>query len=303
MQDKNGTLLEGQDFYSEDGYIVFTEQYLLKRGTCCDSGCRHCPYKSKSRPKVVCMVPSWTETLLECGVEVVGRTRYCIHPEAKTAAIPIVGGTKDIRWSAIQDLHADLLILDQEENPRRMAEQSPIEVMATHVECLEDLPRELSRLAQKLKNEKLNRLAERWQVVAERSDLDLDFRNIPGLVRWIRTPQEKIKRIYYVIWKDPWMVVSRKTFIGSVLAKLGMGDLLEMYESRYPHVDLPALSAEDTLLLFSTEPYPFGEKDDDLRDLFLNSPLALVNGESFSWFGLRSLLFLEQKLNIFHERQ
>lgn len=36
---------EDGDFYlSEDGYRVFTEKYHLKRGYCCESGCRHCPY-------------------------------------------------------------------------------------------------------------------------------------------------------------------------------------------------------------------------------------------------------------------
>jgi hypothetical protein len=37
-----------EDYYlSEEGYIVFTEKYHLKRGYCCQSGCRHCPYKEK----------------------------------------------------------------------------------------------------------------------------------------------------------------------------------------------------------------------------------------------------------------
>lgn len=37
--------LDPEDFYySEEGYIVFTEKYHLKRGYCCKSGCRHCPY-------------------------------------------------------------------------------------------------------------------------------------------------------------------------------------------------------------------------------------------------------------------
>lgn len=36
---------EGEDFYyNEHGYRVFTEKYLLKRGFCCKSGCKHCPY-------------------------------------------------------------------------------------------------------------------------------------------------------------------------------------------------------------------------------------------------------------------
>jgi hypothetical protein len=37
-------LVEGKDYYIENGLYVFTEQYLLKRGYCCQSGCRHCPY-------------------------------------------------------------------------------------------------------------------------------------------------------------------------------------------------------------------------------------------------------------------
>jgi hypothetical protein len=37
--------LDPKDFYTnEEGYIVFTEAYHLKRGYCCKSGCKHCPY-------------------------------------------------------------------------------------------------------------------------------------------------------------------------------------------------------------------------------------------------------------------
>jgi hypothetical protein len=38
-------LVEGEDFYREGGYVVFTERYHLRRGYCCGSGCRHCPYE------------------------------------------------------------------------------------------------------------------------------------------------------------------------------------------------------------------------------------------------------------------
>ncbi len=40
-------LIEGTDYYIEDGKYVFTEAYHLKRGSCCNSGCRHCPYEPK----------------------------------------------------------------------------------------------------------------------------------------------------------------------------------------------------------------------------------------------------------------
>lgn len=45
MQFKKTIPLEEGDYYlSKEGYRVFTEKYLLKRGYCCKSGCRHCPY-------------------------------------------------------------------------------------------------------------------------------------------------------------------------------------------------------------------------------------------------------------------
>jgi 2-iminoacetate synthase ThiH len=38
-------LVEGEDFYREGAYVVFTATYHLRRGYCCESGCRHCPYR------------------------------------------------------------------------------------------------------------------------------------------------------------------------------------------------------------------------------------------------------------------
>jgi hypothetical protein len=41
-------LQEGRDYYIENGLFVFTGEFLLKRGYCCESGCRHCPYQTRS---------------------------------------------------------------------------------------------------------------------------------------------------------------------------------------------------------------------------------------------------------------
>lgn len=43
--------LTPEDYYFENGLMVFTENYHLKRGYCCQSGCRHCPFKSKDGEK------------------------------------------------------------------------------------------------------------------------------------------------------------------------------------------------------------------------------------------------------------
>ena len=52
-------LVEGEDFYyNEEGYIVLTEKFHLKKGFCCGNGCKHCPYKYQNVPE-----PKRTELL------------------------------------------------------------------------------------------------------------------------------------------------------------------------------------------------------------------------------------------------
>ena len=43
-RDQPEPLEEGKDYYFEDGLMVLTARYLLRRGYCCEQGCRHCPY-------------------------------------------------------------------------------------------------------------------------------------------------------------------------------------------------------------------------------------------------------------------
>jgi len=63
-------------------------------------------------------------------VNVVGRTRFCIHPREKVSEIPAVGGTKNWDMDRIRELKPDLLILDKEENPKFMAEQDEFPYLA-----------------------------------------------------------------------------------------------------------------------------------------------------------------------------
>ncbi len=54
-------LVEGVDYYMEGAYLVFTRHYLLRRGYCCNSGCRHCPYKEAPQGDVgIRIVPART---------------------------------------------------------------------------------------------------------------------------------------------------------------------------------------------------------------------------------------------------
>lgn len=242
--------------------------------------------------RVVSMVPSWTETLLRAGVNVVGRTRFCIHPPKMITNIPIVGGTKDVSWELVEDLKPDLVLLDEEENPLEMAEECPVPYLATHVSSLQTLQTELARLGEHFQNATLMDLSVKCLDVVEAPVPNWNFQKIPGFLEWVKQPSQNYEKVLYLIWKKPWMGVSRETYIGSVLEKLG-ADLVVFPEGeKYPVVEVEEM--KDTFYLFSSEPFPFHKKINELRDLGLEG--AIVNGESYSWFGVRSLEFLHELL-------
>lgn len=237
------------------------------------------------------MVPSWTETLIEAGVNVVGRTRFCIHPKTQ---IPVVGGTKDWNLAKIASLKPDFILLDKEENPIIMSEQCTIPYLTTHITSLFDVPPHLRILSNRLANPKLNDYANDWEDVLHQRPINLNGLglSVPGLIKWGRKPSAQIKKIIYIIWKNPWMSVSSDTFIGSMLSHCGLGMYIDKYEEKYPCVDLESFTEKTTtLLLFSSEPYPFLKQHHGLNEL--GFPYAFVNGEALSWFGLRSLQFLK----------
>lgn len=261
--------------------------------------------------RVVSLVPSWTETLLVAGVDVIGRSRFCIHPKAQVKTIPKVGGTKDWNWQKILDLKPDLIILDREENPKFMADQTEIETLSTHVRSIHDMPEALEVLATRLSNERLGQMAQEWielihpdldddvatpldpQVdlkIDLKTDLKIDLSLLPGVISWERRPSQPINKIVYVIWRDPWMRVGRLTFIGSVLKHIGVGDLLDEGPELYPKFELKDYTPASTLFLFSSEPYPFLRYKLELAAL--DFPHAFVDGEKFSWFGDRAFQFL-----------
>ena len=259
----------------------------------------------KKQPRVISMVPSWTEMLLTLNIPVVGRTRFCIEPEGLTQSILSVGGTKDWDFSAIQSLNPTLLILDKEENPKFMSKGHSIPIVATHVQDLESCALGIHQIRHALEGtlgaeaqEGLQNLAGRWSQLASRS-LPPNIKNpqfwqdFPGVMNWIKKPQGPVEHIYYIIWKNPWMVASHETFIGAMFSKIGIRLLPQGTSAinRYPEVILDRLDKLTTLLFFSSEPYPFHKKKSELEKL--GFACALVDGQAFSWFGLRSLLFLE----------
>lgn len=239
--------------------------------------------------RVVSMVPSWTETLLKAGINVVGRTRYCIHPPKLITNIPIVGGTKDISWDLVVDLKPDLVLLDQEENPLEMATNCPLPYLATHVNSLETLQEELVRLGEFFENAHLMELAIQCWDILKAPTPAWNPKKIPGFMEWVKMPDEHTsQKVIYLIWKKPWMAAGQGTYIASVLKKLG-AELQELPEGeKYPVLEIN--DHPEALFLYSSEPYPFARKILDLKKLDFEG--AIVDGEAYSWFGERSLNFL-----------
>lgn len=252
--------------------------------------------------RVVSLVPSWTETLMEAGVEVVGRSRYCVHPADRVGAVPVVGGTKDVDWEAVDSARPGVVLLDKEENPRWMAEQSRWEVLATHVQSVDDAGVWMEAMGARLDAPGLVEMAERWRAVVgalrARAMVCDGARipggipgGVPGVVRWVRRPVGVVERVVYVIWQRPWMSVGRGTFIGSMLELLGCGELLPAFDEAYPEVDLESFDPARTLVLASSEPFPFAERPEALEAL--PHACAIVDGAAYSWFGVRALRFVE----------
>ena len=246
--------------------------------------------------RVICLVPSLTESLVECGVNVVGRTRFCVHPADRVAGIQVVGGTKDVDWAACSALRPDLVVLDREENTREMAAGCPFPWTAVHITAVENVGSEMRSLARRVASDALQRLAEDWIRVTNRSALPFPgWHRVPGARTYLAADgnTKDISRLEYVIWRKPWMVIGPDTFIHSMLQKVGFSEYLKPVQpdaSRYMEMAEAAMNRSDTFYLFSSEPYPFASKEKLLGSLGVAG--AVVDGELYSWYGLRSYRFL-----------
>lgn len=241
--------------------------------------------------RIISLVPSWTETLIEAGHPPIGRTRFCIHPEGLVKSIPIVGGTKTVDWDKIRALKPDLLILDREENPQEFTQQG-LAFWASHVTDGLSLADGFWQLSQILQSAQLKKWSEEMKIICGTADLQASPSQLPGIIEILR-PWQGHEQMSYVIWRNPWMVVHPKTYIGFVLKKLGIQlKVWPQDPSLYPKIEL-ALD-DNHAYLFSSEPYPFVKKKDELLQLGIKG--ALVDGEKFSWFGIRSLRFLKEAL-------
>ncbi len=225
--------------------------------------------------RIVSLVPSQTELLAALGLdaEVVGLTRFCVHPEGWKARKTIVGGTKTVNAGRVRTLAPDLVLANHEENDRDDVEELAA-LASVYVTDVADVPGALAMIRT------VGALADRQPAADALADaVGVGF----GVL-----PTYEPLRALYLIWRDPWMTVGGDTFVSDVMARAGLANAAAEH-TRYPALtdaEIAALAPE--VVLLSSEPYPFAETHvAEVQALVPEARIRLVDGEAFSWYGSR----------------
>ncbi|MFN4063991.1 MAG: helical backbone metal receptor [Parazoarcus communis] len=244
-------------------------------------------------PRIVSLVPSLTELICDLGLTeaLVGRTGFCIHPRELLKPIPKVGGTKDVKLDVVRALEPTHLIVNIDENRRETVDALAAfvpNVIVTHPCVPADnlgVYRLFGAIFSRVEHAQALCLAlEEALAEAERARQAL--------------PAEKV---LYLIWREPWMTVSRATYIAAMLGAVGWNSLPESHEPRYPVVDwADAAWRQADRVLLSTEPYSFAERHlAEVEDL-CQRPAMLIDGEMVSWYGSRAVSGLRYLVQLRH---
>jgi len=220
-------------------------------------------------------VPSQTELLVDLCLRenIVGITKFCLHPKPLRKEKTVVGGTKQVKFERINALQPDIILCNKEENTLEMVTELQ-QIAPVHVSDIKTLE-DNNQLIQDYGNlfgveENASALVE--QIQLEKSNFECVISNQPML------------KVAYLIWRAPWMAVGRETFIHHMLGVCNFDNVFKN-KDRYPEIDINNLPEVD-LLLLSSEPYPFKTKH--LEEIPLpKEKIKFVNGEFFSWYGSR----------------
>ena len=231
----------------------------------------------KPAHRIVSLVPSQTELLFDLGLEdqVIGITKFCIHPSTWLQSKKNVGGTKNIHIDAIRELQPDLIIANKEENVEKdiLELQKYFPVWISDVNTLSEaliMIREIGILC--------NRAETAENLIAE---IKNQFSSINNSSRFTG------KKAVYYIWKNPWLTAGHHTFIDAMISACGLHNAST--NNRYPEISPKELAKLDIDYVFlSSEPYPFKEDEKEHLSSYIDSKkIIFVDGTYFSWYGSR----------------
>jgi ABC-type Fe3+-hydroxamate transport system substrate-binding protein len=207
--------------------------------------------------------------------EVMGITKFCVHPEPWYRSKQRIGGTKTVKVEVVKALAPDLIIANKEENDQAQVEELA-QWFPVWVSDVSDLQTALTMIkgvgSITDRETKATQLCERIQAA---------FASLPTFAQLTAA---------YVIWREPYMVSGGGTFIHAMLAKAGFQNVFGDRD-RYPEIELSDLQQhQPDVILLSSEPYPFKARHlEEFRAFCPQAAILLADGELFSWYGSRLL--------------
>lgn len=239
-------------------------------------------FQFKTSPKrIVSLVPSQTELLYDLGLEdqIVGITKFCVHPFHFKSTKTIVGGTKNVKFEKIKELQPDIIIANKEENTQEMVEQlkSICPVWVTDIITVEDNLQMISDFGQ-LFNKRVE--AQKW--LDKINFAYLDFQ------QFIKDKEEQ--KVAYFIWANPYMAAGNNTFINELLKLNKFDNIYANKEERYPEVIIQKMriQGDPDIVFLSSEPFPFKDEHAfEIGRFTHHAKTVFVDGEMFSWYGSR----------------
>lgn len=250
---------------------------------------------AKVPQRVISLVPSITKTICDLGGEsqLVGVTKFCVHPVHIRHTAKKIGGTKNVNIGKIAALNPDLIIANKEENTRDdvLELQKIAPVFVTDIKNIADSFRMIEQfgilLGKRVEATKwLGKIKQRLELFQQR-----DFTEKP--------------KVLYLIWKTPWMSVGGDTYIHEMLDLAGFTNVCAQL-TRYPEILMPFVRQDydPDFVFLSSEPYPFSDADAfEVGRFTHHAKTVFVDGEAFSWFGtglhtaLAYFELLQEKIN------
>jgi ABC-type Fe3+-hydroxamate transport system substrate-binding protein len=265
----------------------------------------------KSPPtKIISLVPSQTELLFDLGLgeSVIGITKFCIHPDHWFRSKQRVGGTKNPDLQLIHQLLPDLIIGNKEENRKEDIEAlaSVFPVWLSDIYNLQDALQMIDQVS------RITATTGKGQkIISNIHDAFGELRLLTQSHTTRETHSSEKKgsfhqkfKVCYLIWQDPYIAVANNTFVNSMIEECGFENAFGG-RSRYPEITADEIrSANCNFIFLSTEPYPFKVRhQEDMKSLFPDSIIEVVDGEMFSWYGsrlARSAAYFQTLINKLH---
>jgi ABC-type Fe3+-hydroxamate transport system substrate-binding protein len=241
-----------------------------------------------SRPprRIVSLIPSVTETLCHLGLAdaLVGVTAYCVEPRPIVRTKTRVGGEKNPDLGAIRTLAPDLVVANIEENVR------------DHVETLRGWGIPVWVTYPRTVAEGLAMIRELGAVTGTEERAEAMLAELEPLYARVRAASARRPpvRVFYPIWRAPWMTIGADTYVHDVLAVCGAANVFGDAAARYPTISLDDMAARrPQVIVLPDEPFRFRRAH--LQDFapYADVPavrdgrIHLMDGKPFCWHGPR----------------